>query len=251
MTTTANIQANGNTAVQNTNYITEEGTMNHASNNINMVTRISNAFRMGSISKFVAGATLGLALAIGLALPGAARADSPLVSVASSNISAMVNDDFSMIYGIPDNGPGRFEASASASAMVRINTDVDGWNDDFSLVYGTPDSGLDFGGISTGAPAKVKLNTVTGLWNDDFSLVYGTPDSVLDFGGFATSASAKVRLNAISGMVNDDFSMVYGVPDNGPGRHGTSSSAKVKINAGTDGWNDDFSLVYGTPDDLG
>ena len=50
MTTTANIQSNGNGAVQNIN-MTEEGTMNRENNNINMVTRLSNNVRMGSMSR--------------------------------------------------------------------------------------------------------------------------------------------------------------------------------------------------------
>ncbi len=217
MTTTANIQTDCNTVVQNTNITTEEGAMNHASNNINMVTRISNAFRMGSISKFAAGATLGLALTIGLAMPGSARADSPLVAVSSSSVSGL-------------------------------------WNDDFSLVYGTPDSGLELGGASTSAAAKMKLNIDTDNWNDDFSMVYGTPDSGLELDGASTSAAAKVKLNIDTVNWNDDFSMVYGIPDNGPGRSGASANApaKVKMNTNMDlFWNDDFSLVYGTSDIVG
>ena len=53
MTATANIQTNGNTAIQDSNNMTEEGTMNHANNNIDMASRISNVLRMGSISKLV------------------------------------------------------------------------------------------------------------------------------------------------------------------------------------------------------
>ncbi len=212
MTTTSNIQTDGNTAIQHTNKMTEEGTMNHANDNINIVARISNAFRMGSISKFVAGATLGLALTIGLAMPGDARADSPLVSVSSSNLVNNLNDDFSMVYGIPDNGPGR--SGVTASARVKLNTDTDFWNDDFSMLYGIPDNG----------PGR---------------------------SGGGVSGSAKVKINAVTDLLNDDFSMVYGIPDNGPGRGvSTSARAKAKINTGTDGWNDDFSLIYGTPDNI-
>ena len=69
MATTANIQTDGNTAVQHTNKIMEDGTMNHENNDINTVSRFSNAFRMGSISKLVAAAALGLALARGMAVP--------------------------------------------------------------------------------------------------------------------------------------------------------------------------------------
>jgi len=235
MTTTPNIQMDGNAAVQHTNKIMEDGTMNHENNNINMVARFSNAFRMGSISKFVAAATLGLALTIGLAMPGGARADSPLVTVSSSSLFVSINDDFSMVYGIPDNGPGR-GASTGASAKVRINTNVDGWNDDFSLVYGTPD-----------APAKVKISIDTDNWNDDFSMVYGTPDSGLELGG--AGASARARVNSVSDLVNDDFSMLYGIPDNGPGR-GASTSARAKVNTVSDLVNDDFSMPAPRPGPL-
>ena len=195
MATTANIQTDGNTAVQHTNKIMEGGTMNHENNNINTVSRLSNGFGFGSISKFVAAAALGLALTIGLAMPGAARADSPAVTAFSSSVSDLWNDDFSSVYGIPDNGLGRSAVNASPLANLKINTNTDFWNDDFSMVYGTPD-----------ALAKLKVNTVSNIdnMNDDFSLVYGTPD-----------APAKLKVNTVSNIdnMNDDFSMVYSIPD--------------------------------------
>ena len=97
MTTTANIQADGNTAVQSTNNITEEGTMNHASNNINMVTRLSKGFRMSNIGKLVAGAALGLALTAAVVASGGSPAS-------GTDLATNLNDDFSMVYGIPDTG---------------------------------------------------------------------------------------------------------------------------------------------------
>ena len=105
MTATANIQTDENTAVQNTNKIMGDGTMNHGNDNINLATRLSNVLRMGGISKFVAVAALGLTLTIGLAMPGAARADAPYISGSGSGAPAEVivypeslilNDDFSM-----------------------------------------------------------------------------------------------------------------------------------------------------------
>ena len=176
MATTANIQTDGNTAVQHTNKIMEDGTMNHENNDIITVSRLSNGFGFGSISKIVAAAALGLALTIGLAMPGTARADSPLITAFSTSVSDLWNDDFSMVYGIPDNGLGRSGASASASATLKINTNADDWNDDFSMVYGTPDNGLGLGGATTSAPAKLKINTNVDGWNDDFSMVHGIPD---------------------------------------------------------------------------
>ena len=149
MTMTTNIQRNGNPANQKTNNMTKEGTMNH----VNMVARISNFFRMENISKLIAGAAVGLALTIGVAMPGSTSA---AVTNPGSVLLDNMSDNFSLVYGTPD-----------ARAKVKNNATFDVWNDDFSLVYGTPD-----------APAKVKNNATIDVWNDDFSLVYGTPDSI-------------------------------------------------------------------------
>ena len=174
MTATANTQVDS-TAVNNNTESREDGTMNYENNNINTVTRFSNSFRMGRISKVVATAALGLALAIGLVTPGSALGDTPSVSSINNSVVENLNDDFSLLYGIPDNGPGRGITGASALAKVRINTDF--WNDDFSMVYGIPDVGPGRGATSASAPAKVMFNTaIRGLWNDDFSMVYGIPD---------------------------------------------------------------------------
>ena len=80
MTTTANTKLSAIPAAQNTNSILEEGTMNHTNNNINTVSRISNVFRMENISKLIATAAVGLALTIGVAMPGSANADIPSVT---------------------------------------------------------------------------------------------------------------------------------------------------------------------------
>ena len=80
MTTTTNIKMSANTATQNTTNMNEEETMNHTNNNINMVSRISNVFRMENISKLIATAAVGLALTIGVAMPGSANADIPSVT---------------------------------------------------------------------------------------------------------------------------------------------------------------------------
>ena len=197
MTTTANIQTKGNTAIQHTNDMREEGTMNHENNNINMVARISNAFRMGSISKMIGVAAIGLALTIGVAMPGAARADLPSVSGSTSTNIDLWNDDFSLVAGVPD-----------APAKVKANSvsNIDLFNDDFSLVYGTPD-----------APAKVKANSVSNidLFNDDFSLLYGIPDVGPGRAGTSAIAPAKVKVDTDIDLFNDDFSLVYGISDNG------------------------------------
>ena len=68
----------------NENNNRENGKMNHENDNINMVTRISNVFGNDNISKLVAGAALGLALTIGVAMPGAVRADLPSIATSSS-----------------------------------------------------------------------------------------------------------------------------------------------------------------------
>ena len=67
MTATANIQSNENTATQKTNKIKKDGDMNNE-NNTNIVTRVSNTFRMGTIGKLVTGATLSVALTAGVAM---------------------------------------------------------------------------------------------------------------------------------------------------------------------------------------
>ena len=63
-----------------------QGTMNHENGNTNMVTGISNVFGKDNISKLIAGAAVGLALTLGVAMPGAASVDSPLVSISSSSV---------------------------------------------------------------------------------------------------------------------------------------------------------------------
>ncbi len=212
MTTTTNIQMNSSTLNQNTNNMTEEGTMDHANNNINMVARMTSAFRMGSVSKVIAAAAVGLALTISIGMSGTANADVPSVTNIGSYLGSEVNDDFSLVYGTPDS-PAKIIKLAASSNMT---------NDDFSLVYGTPDS-----------PAKIiKLAASSNMTNDDFSLVYGTPDS----------PAKIIKLAASSNMTNDDFSLVYGTPD---------SPAKItKLAASSNMTNDDFSLVYGTPDNV-
>ena len=103
MTTTTNNKISANTATQNTNNMTEDGTMNHANdNNITMVTRISNVLRMGSISKLAVTAAVGLALTIGIAMPGSASADIPSVTNVGSQLAANHNDDFSLVFGTFD-----------------------------------------------------------------------------------------------------------------------------------------------------
>ena len=97
MKATANIQNDKNTATQKTNKIMEDGEMNNENNNINMVTRLSKGFRKSRIGKLFAGAAIGLALTAGVAM-------SILGSVPSSNLVNNYNDDFSMVYGIPDTG---------------------------------------------------------------------------------------------------------------------------------------------------
>ena len=180
MTTTTNIKMSANTATQNTNNMTDEGTTNHTNNNIKMVARISNVFRMENISKLVTTAAVGLALTIGLGMHSQASADNPSVTNVGSQLASNYNDDFSLVYGTP-NTPAKVIIGATNNMA----------NDDFSLVYGTPD-----------APAKLRIGAANNMVNDDFSLVYGTPD-----------APAKLRIGAANNMVNDDFSLVYGTPD--------------------------------------
>jgi hypothetical protein len=103
MTTTTNIHMNSSAVNQNTNNMTEEGTMNHANNNINMVARISNAFRMGSMSQVIAAAAVGLALTISIGMSGTANADVPSVTNIGSYLGYELNDDFSLVYGTPDS----------------------------------------------------------------------------------------------------------------------------------------------------
>ena len=188
MTTTANIQTNGITANQDSSNMTEEGTMNHAANNIDLVSRLSNIFRTENISKLMATAAVGLALAIGVAMPSSASADVPTVINVGSQLASNWNDDFSLVFGTPD-----------ASAKVKLASISGPYNDDFSMVFGL---GLDLGGTNNNANAKLTLRTISGPYNDDFSLVFGTPD-----------APAKVKLASISGPWNDDASLVFGTPD--------------------------------------
>ena len=103
MTTTTNIHMNSSAVNQNTNNMTEEGTMNHANNNINMVARISNAFRMGSMSQVIAATAVGLALTISIGMSGTANADVPSVTNIGSYLGYELNDDFSLVYGTPDS----------------------------------------------------------------------------------------------------------------------------------------------------
>jgi len=180
MTTTTNIKMNGNTASQDSNNMMEEGTMNHENNNMDMAARISSAFRMENVSKLVAAAAVGLALTIGVAMPGAAKADVPSVTNAGSYLTSELNDDFSLVFGTPD-APAKLTAKAAGFS----------YDDDFSLVFGIPD-----------APAKLTAKAAGFSYDDDFSLVFGIPD-----------APAKVRIAAADNMTNDDFSLVYGTPD--------------------------------------
>ena len=158
MTTTTNIQENGSTASEQIDNMTEKGTMNHK-NNINMVSRFS---------KLIVGAAVGLALTIGVAMPGAANADLPAVSAPASVNFSSLNDDFSLVYGTPDVG-----SAPSVSAKLTGSTNFNGLNDDFSMVYGTPDVGS-----APGVSAKLAGSTNFNGLNDDFSLVYGTPDAI-------------------------------------------------------------------------
>ena len=156
MTTTTNIKMSANTATQNTNNMTDEGTTNHTNNNIKMVARISNVFRMENISKLVATAAVGLALTIGLGMHSQASADNPSVTNVGSQLASNYKPDFSLVYGTPD-----------APAKLRIGAANNMVNDDFSLVYGTPD-----------APAKLQAESSGLVYNDDFSMIYGIPDII-------------------------------------------------------------------------
>ena len=98
--------------------------MNYQNDSINWVNRFSNAFRIRNIGILVAGAALGLALTAGVAMSGPA-------SVPGSVVVDNLNDDFSMVYGIPDS---------VASGASKIEAVIDNLNDDFSMVYGVPDS---------------------------------------------------------------------------------------------------------------
>ena len=131
-----------------------------------MVTRLSNNVRMGSISKIIGTAVLGLALTVSLAMPGGARADVPAVSSTSSTLFDNLNDDFSMVFGTPD-----------APAKLKASTANWEYNDDFSMVYGIPDNGP--GRLGTNASVLAKaIDHGSEIMNDDFSMVYGMPDSV-------------------------------------------------------------------------
>ena len=123
MTTTTNIQATNNTADQNSNNMTEEGTMNHANNNINMVSRISNMLRMENISKVVATAAVGLALTIGVAMPGTAKADVPTVINVGSQLASNWNDDGSLVLV---QGRRRFQPVKSGGQLGKNLRDIGG-----------------------------------------------------------------------------------------------------------------------------
>jgi hypothetical protein len=154
MTTTTNINKSANTATQNNNNRTEEGTMNHTNNNINLVARISNAFRMENVSKLVATAAVGLALTIGVGMHSQASADNLSVTNLGSQLASNYNDDFSLVFGTPD-----------APSKLRIGAANNMSNDDFSLMFGTPD-----------APAKLQAKSSGIVYNDDFSMVFGIAD---------------------------------------------------------------------------
>ncbi len=109
MTTTTNMKISANTATHNTNNMTEEGTMCHTNNNINLVSRISNVFRMENITKLVATAAVGLALTIGVVMPGSANADVPTVPNVVSQPVSNYGEDFSLVFGTPD-APAKLQA---------------------------------------------------------------------------------------------------------------------------------------------
>ena len=128
MTTTTNIQMSANTATEKTNNNLEEGTMIHPNNNINMVARISNIFRMENISKLGATAAVGPALTIGVAMPDSVNAETLSVTNVRSQYASN-NDDFFLVFGTPD-------APAKVILLAADNMP----NDHFSMVFGNPDS---------------------------------------------------------------------------------------------------------------
>ncbi len=183
-TTTNNLTANLDTNHQDHNN-REMSIMESVTNNISSRVLLPNILGIRSAAKVVVTLAVGAALLMAATLPGVAMADGPNRPVSSNTSSALLNDDFSMVFGIPDVG-------------------------------------LNLGG-ATSTPAKVKTAKASGLFNDDFSMVYGTPDIGLNLGGSASTPS-KVKTAGMSGPFNDDFSMVYGIPDiNGWQNHASVS----------------------------
>ena len=88
----------------------ENRTMNHENDNINTVTRISNVFGKDNITKLIAGAAVGLALTMSVAMPGAASADSPLVSIPSTTAETLMGysgiDRFDVLDYMAEPAPG-------------------------------------------------------------------------------------------------------------------------------------------------
>ncbi|MCI0844529.1 MAG: hypothetical protein J4N87_04185 [Chloroflexi bacterium] len=230
MTTTTNIQAIGNAANRNTDNKTEEGTMNNANDNINLVARISNVFRMENFSRLIAGGAVGLALTIGVAMPGPANADVPSVTNPGSYLTDVMNDDFSLVYGVPD-APAKLVKTSAAINMV---------NDDFSLVYGTPDAPAkaviatgqanplhliseeneytDFTAkavIKTGQSNPLHLISEENEWTPAKAVIATGQANPLHLISEENEwAPAKVKVASTIGTYNDDFSMVFGTPDN-------------------------------------
>jgi len=157
MNPTTSNQMDDNTDIRTNKKFMGDSKMNHASNNINLATRISDSFRGGSISKLIAGAAVGLVLTIGVAMPGAAQAN--VSSVSGSTSDPATNFDFGERFhakrNVPsdtDDGPTEREVKKQSNS-AGSDTDGDGLSDRSEIKkYGTdpnnPDTDSD--GMSYG-----------------------------------------------------------------------------------------------------
>ena len=232
MTATANIQNDKNTAAKKTNKIMEDGEMNN-DNIINMVTRLSNGFRRSNISKLAAGAAIGLALTTGVAM--SIRASAP-----SGVLATNLNNDVSIVYGIPDSASVAGYADMSEENLELVTSSLVAGYADMSeenreivpasfSVAGYDDMSEEIMIHAVEIGAGMIENTGTFDWSDYFSLVYGTPDDGQGIAPVSKIAPARVTENTGTFDWSDDFSLVYGTPGDGQGTGSVSKIAPARV----------------------
>jgi hypothetical protein len=106
--------------------------------------RLGRVLNLKTPAKIAAGIAVSAALLFTATLPTGALADSPSASISRTNLDSVMNDDFSMVFGTPETGPGL--AGANTAAKVKLYIGTIPWNDDFSMVFGTSDTGLGLAG---------------------------------------------------------------------------------------------------------
>ena len=109
-------------------------TMDYENDNIDGAARLSNAFLIRNIGIVVAGLALGIAFSAGVLTSG------------SDDLVTNLNDDFSMVYGIPDDewvfGPPFIDLNpgsqqTTVSAKIKVGQDFHTIPDD-EWIFGSP-----------------------------------------------------------------------------------------------------------------